>query len=303
MEIMEFCEKVGKSLAFRMGDTATVSTEKVLKNNGVTLHGVSVMEKGCNIAANIYLDDLYLQYIQGRQLGGIVEEVYRGWQENRRQEKVDMGFFPDYGQVKNRVCYKVIGLENNRELLEQVPHVPFLDMAAVFYCDAPELETDMAATVLIRNRHMEMWGGVTAGEMYREAGRNTPRIRPPKLQDIREVMHDMGRTPLPDGAPVIYVLGNGNRMFGAAVILYSENANESGNVVMSLQTTSAALPYLKRLAINREETDILISDANTDTAETISGSRCRVTKIPDGKKEKAAGSVDVTIFVPKLEYR
>ncbi len=86
-------------------------------------------------------------------------------------------------------------------------------------------------------------------------------------------------------------------------VVYSENANESGNVVMSLQTTSAALPYLKRLAINREETDILISDANTDTAETISGSRCRVTKIPDGKKEKAAGSVDVTIFVPKLEYR
>lgn len=86
-------------------------------------------------------------------------------------------------------------------------------------------------------------------------------------------------------------------------VVYSENANESGSVVMSLQTTSASLPYLKRLAVNREETDVLISDANTDTAETISGSRCRVTKIPDRKKEKAAGTVDVTIFVPKLEYR
>ena len=72
---------------------------------------------------------------------------------------------------------------------------------------------------------------------------------------------------------------------------------------MSLQITSASLPYLKKLAIDRQETDILISDANKDTAETVSGSRCRVTKIPDGKKEKAAGSVDVTIFVPRLEYR
>ncbi len=86
-------------------------------------------------------------------------------------------------------------------------------------------------------------------------------------------------------------------------VVYSENANESGNIVMSLQITSASLPYLKKLAIDRQETDILISDANKDTAETVSGSRCRVTKIPDGKKEKAAGSVDVTIFVPRLEYR
>ena len=86
-------------------------------------------------------------------------------------------------------------------------------------------------------------------------------------------------------------------------VVYSENANESGSVVMTLQTTSASLPYLKGLAIGRQETDVLISDANRDTAETVSGSRCRVTKIPDGKKEKPAGSVDITIFIPRLEYR
>lgn len=86
-------------------------------------------------------------------------------------------------------------------------------------------------------------------------------------------------------------------------VVYSENANESGTVTISLQSTSASLPYLKNLAISRKEVDILISDANKDTAENVSGSRCRVTKIPDSKKEKAAGSVDVTIFVPKLEFR
>lgn len=225
MEITEFCGKVGKSLASRMGDTATVNIEKVLKNNGVTLHGVSVMEKGCNIAVNIYLDDLYLQYIQGKQFGGIVEEVYRVWQENRKQEKVDMGFFLDYGQVKNRVCYKVIGLESNMELLERVPNVPFLDMAAVFYCDVPEAETGMATTVLIRNSHLEMWG-ITKKELYGDAKRNTPGIRPPRLQSIGEILQELegeaaGREdPMPGDMPAMYVLGNGNRMFGAAAMLY-----------------------------------------------------------------------------------
>ena len=86
-------------------------------------------------------------------------------------------------------------------------------------------------------------------------------------------------------------------------VVYSENANESGTVTMSLQPTSASVAYLKGIAAGRRETDILISDANADTAETVSGCRCRVTRIPDSKKEKTAGSVDVTIFVPKIEYR
>ena len=86
-------------------------------------------------------------------------------------------------------------------------------------------------------------------------------------------------------------------------VVYSENANESGTVTMSLQPTSASVAYLKGIAAGRRETDILISDANADTAETVSGSRCRVTRIPDSKKEKTAGAVDVTIFVPKIEYR
>lgn len=86
-------------------------------------------------------------------------------------------------------------------------------------------------------------------------------------------------------------------------VAYSENANESGTMTISLQSTSASLPYLKGLAVGRKEVDILISDVNADTAENIHGSRCRVTKVPDSKKEKAVGSVDVTIFIPKIEYR
>ena len=86
-------------------------------------------------------------------------------------------------------------------------------------------------------------------------------------------------------------------------VAYSENANESGTMTISLQSTSASVPYLKGLAASRKEVDVLMSDVNEDTAENIHGTRCRVTKIPDSKKEKSVGSVDVTIFIPKIEYR
>lgn len=86
-------------------------------------------------------------------------------------------------------------------------------------------------------------------------------------------------------------------------VVYSENANESGTMTISLQATSASLPYLRDIAKRRQQVSVFLNDANSDTAGTVRSSRCRVTKVPDTKKEKTAGSVDVTVFMPKIEYR
>ena len=84
-------------------------------------------------------------------------------------------------------------------------------------------------------------------------------------------------------------------------VVYSENANRSGVITLSLMVTSSSLDYLRNLANARKEFMIVISDANKTPTEVISAGRCRITKIPDTKKEKTAGSVDVTIFAPVIE--
>ena len=84
-------------------------------------------------------------------------------------------------------------------------------------------------------------------------------------------------------------------------VVYSENANRSGVITLSLMVTSSSLDYLRNLAKARKEFMIVISDANKTPTEVIRAGRCRITKIPDTKKEKTAGSVDVTIFAPVIE--
>lgn len=86
-------------------------------------------------------------------------------------------------------------------------------------------------------------------------------------------------------------------------VVYSENANQSGTITITLQSTSAALSRLHKMATARQEVDVVISDANKDGGEIISANRCRITKVPDSKKEKTAGSVDVTIFAPVIEEK
>lgn len=83
-------------------------------------------------------------------------------------------------------------------------------------------------------------------------------------------------------------------------VVYSENANRSGTITMSLQVTSASIIWLRNIAKSRKEVSVVISDANQSPAEVTSANRCRITKIPDNKKEKTAGSVDITIFAPEI---
>ena len=83
-------------------------------------------------------------------------------------------------------------------------------------------------------------------------------------------------------------------------VVYSESANRSGTLTMSLQSTSASLVWLKNIAKSRKEISVVISDASQTPAEVTNASRCRITRIPDNKKEKTAGSVDVTIFAPEI---
>ena len=83
-------------------------------------------------------------------------------------------------------------------------------------------------------------------------------------------------------------------------VVYSESANRSGTLTMSLQSTSASLVWLKNIAKSRKEITVVITDASQTPAEVTNASRCRITRIPDNKKEKTAGSVDVTIFAPEI---
>lgn len=237
MEIMEFCKKVEKSLGIYIGDGASVSVKRIVKNNGIVLHSILITEKEMNISPNIYLNGLYEAYEKGETFHQIMKEILCIYEESRMSESLDMGFFLDYGSMKEKVVYKLISYESNRELLQQVPYIPFLDMAIVFYCHVPGKELG-SATILIYDSHIKLWG-ITKEALYEDAKRNTRRILPPRLLTIEEMMQEIfvqdlrqecgeeewtsaaaGQKQVSPAGSSMYVLGNRKKLFGAAVILY-----------------------------------------------------------------------------------
>ena len=59
---------------------------------------------------------------------------------------------------------------------------------------------------------------------------------------------------------------------------YSENANESGTITVTLMGTSSSLPYVRSLALKRKAVSLMIVDANDSASVNVAEERCRVIK-------------------------
>jgi len=235
MNLEMFLEKLKKGIVIKMQGAAEVKINEVIKNNGFCLHGLTITEKDRNISPTIYVDDMYQEYIQGRPISEIVDSIIVLYHKSRLEKNINMEFFLKYENVKERIVYKLIDYNRNQELLERIPHVPYLNLAIVFYYMVNEGPFGNA-TILIQNNHCRIWDKKTE-DIYKDACINTPKILPVQIKGMDEIicemmekqvmeedpgmaekiMEEVGEIP---GERRMYVLSNNMKMQGASALLY-----------------------------------------------------------------------------------
>lgn len=214
-----FLQKIQKGLKEYYGEAYKVEIHEVKKNNAVICHGITIMHAESNAAPTIYMEQLYQEYMDGSPLSEIFQKVVKLYEKYKIEEAVDMNGFLDFEKAGKRIAYKLIHYENNQEELKEVPHIRFLDMAIVFYYEINHAAFGNA-TILIRRNICNMWG-VDEKELYRLSGENTPRMLPPLIRDMREILEAAGvNDEYADGEGFMYVLTNFKGQFGAACLLY-----------------------------------------------------------------------------------
>lgn len=196
MEYQDFLGYMEKSVADFMGESFRVTLKHVIKNNGVLLDGLVILEKGKNISPTIYMNSYYEAYQSGVSLTDIVKEIVNVYEKNHPEGKFQVDFFKDYAQAKKRIVYKLVNYEKNEELLKKVPHRKFLDLALVCYCMVLS-EMTGNASILIYNSHLNMWG-IGENELFEAAEENTERLLRAEIVDIRSLMLDIMQTDLRD---------------------------------------------------------------------------------------------------------
>jgi len=219
MELKEFAEKVCGEVQKELGDGCEVRLEEVRRNNGVKLQGLQFKTAGQNVAPLVHLDFFWEEYRSGVPFQEIVRKVFSACRENVPEGLSDMEFFRHFDRVRERICFRLIGKAGNREFLEGLPHVGFLDLAVCFYY--PYHGEAGEGIIQLHNSHAEMWG-TAADELMGLALRNTPRIMPYEYMHMEDAMREAG-VDIPVGEfhePEMYVLSNKRKNWGAACMLY-----------------------------------------------------------------------------------
>ena len=234
MEFTSFKTLVRDEVAKRTGEQFRVRINEVTKNNGVVLSGITMLQDDNNISPTIYLNQYYEAYENGDiTMRCIVDDVLDTYERNKVNQSVDMRFFMDYERIKDRIIFKLIHAEKNKELLKDIPHIRYLDFAIVFQCLISD-EMFGNATIMIHNAHLKIWE-ITKDELYEKAIKNTPELQKYDIKTMRDVLCEMmlleemeGKEiinrdeyfeELRDAAPM-YVLSNRTRVQGASCILY-----------------------------------------------------------------------------------
>ncbi len=95
------------------------------------------------------------------EYGGFIEVIREKLSEqleNVEEIKLETGWMKDWRDAKERVRPRLINAERNGELLAEVPHELFLDMAVLFYVRIPCVKNGRCVIINIEWKNMGRWG-------------------------------------------------------------------------------------------------------------------------------------------------
>ena len=211
MNIQDFAEIVKNNVEKKIGKDYQVTVQKAAKNNGVIYTGLCIKRNGLDAAPLIYLDDYFEKYKKNYiTLLEVTEHVIR--YGRKESQFVDIKRFLNYENVRDKIVYRLINTESNRELLKHIPHVEFLDLSIVF-------------RYLLKE--------------------NTQRLERPEIKSMVQVLCDIMKDEAPDtydndacieefsDSMPMYVLSNENRIEGSACMLFLDVIKNFANRIES----------------------------------------------------------------------
>lgn len=192
MEYQQFVDDVKNCISWKVDNDYEVKINKVLKNNSVELDGIVFFKEGDTISPNIYLNQYYVRYQEGEALEEIADDIIGLYEDSMKEQTYDYGKMDfTFEQFKDRIIYRVVNYSKNSALLENIPHVRFLDLAITFHCLVKQDDSGIG-TIRLTNEHKQLWN-LSVKELMRLAAANTERLLPIKISTMEEVLAELFR--------------------------------------------------------------------------------------------------------------
>ena len=231
----QFLIELKVRLEKHFGDGYEIVLEKMFRNNSCMTYGFIISEK-CNadyphVSPVINTEDMYKEYICGRSLDSIINRIDYIYEMYLKEDFRDIHKI-NAENAEQCVFYRLINYDMNREMLDSVPHIRFLDLAIIFHY-LYNINEDSIQSIRINNKMIDDWQ-CTAEQLMEMAERNTPVLFPGKLDTMKNVIESLMEREFEEflsdeeiaERKEMYVLSNNQASNGATAILYSNKIKE-----------------------------------------------------------------------------
>lgn len=237
MDYINFTKELEQTVKEKLGNQYQVSIEAVLKNNGMTKDAILIRKANSNLSPNIYLEYFYDRFCECESLDEISDEIINSYYEAIKQKPEGVEDYFDFDNYKQKLFLRIVHFEANKEFLENIPHIPYLDFAITFHCMVSDHPMEMQFFT-ITNLLLKEWG-ISVKELYHLALDNTQQLFPAHIDTLEHIMElllwknasyqsvflntdfETELANIPDNKELqMLVMTNQYGLNGAAVILY-----------------------------------------------------------------------------------
>ena len=197
-----------------------IKLETITKNNNKEKRGLILKSPDTkSIGLIIYIDD-FVNAIESENITieEAVDHIISAYNENKDTDISGVvDHIMDYDSIKDRIIYCLINYNKNEELLQNIPHIRFLDLAIIYKISLESIENN-CASIIIRNDLMNNWH-INKEELHNRAVENTPKLLPVKFRKMQDIIN-MNLFDINDYIQM-YVMTNKDNVNGASVLLYN----------------------------------------------------------------------------------
>lgn len=271
MNIQQFGEYLISTISDKMGDGYEIRYSEVIKNNGIVYHAVTIRRGDANIAPTIYFDTLYELYENGRSIETLADMAIDVYKEKMPPRDIDMSFFMDFSSVSEKLGFRVVNFEKNKNKLANVPYRTEQDLALVPTCYVSD-STFGEGTVTIERKHLNYWE-VSEDELWENIFENAEKLCPVEIKSMFETLLGMKGMGFDEcfeygGMEKIFVVSNAQSLYGASVIFYhgvldriAEIVGTDFEILPSSVHEVIIMPSIQQMPSNMKLGDI-VSDVN-----------------------------------------
>ena len=226
MNYIEFKEKVIVHILEYLPEAfaeADVSIHSVVKNNGVQLDGLTVRLPNSSIAPNIYLNQYFGDYEDGRDFEDIMHELASVRMHSGNLEFPIVSDLTCLDKIKDKIQAKLVNKSRNDEYLADKPFTEVADLAVIYYIEVESSEHGTASLVITKNM-LDIFG-ITVSDLHAIALKNMHHCKEARFLTMSEVLKDLlhdSNGELGFTVPTLYVLTNSDKVNGAALLLDTE---------------------------------------------------------------------------------